>query len=382
MKRNDYDHKTKRIAFVINSLDGGGAERVLCNLLEQLEPSLHNKSVFLILLDRTTERYKTPRYVHKIVLDSNGHWLSSVLLLQEALRRLRPDTVLSFLTRANCANILTALRLQYTCLISERVNTSSHFGTGLRQILGKILVKFLYRHADTVLVVSKGVGLELQQNFSVSTKKLRVIYNPCNIQRLTRLAAEPALFTIDGSYIISIGRLVPNKNFSLLIRAFDQAQLNDKLVILGEGPEHGKLTQLIRSLGLEQRVVLAGFRANPYPLIRHARFAVFCSRAEGFPNAMTEAMALSVPVIATDCPSGPAEILHDVVRVNPIHTFKAEFGLLVPMDDQNALIQALRLMNDDTLRSHYRRKSQDRIKAFSVDTCIAQYCSALGAPMQ
>ncbi|HEX4940496.1 MAG TPA: glycosyltransferase, partial [Candidatus Kapabacteria bacterium] len=131
---------------------------------------------------------------------------------------------------------------------------------------------------------------------------------------------------------------------------------------------------------LEARVILAGFLDNPYPVMSRARFAVFSSLAEGFPNAMAEAMALSLPVVATDCESGPAEILDDRIRLNAPTAVKAEFGILVPVNDQAAMTQALQWMGDTALQDHYRQRSRTRIRQFSVDHAVTQYGDALKLP--
>ena len=380
MRRNSSPQERRRIAFVINSLEGGGAERVLSILLERLENSLQQAEVFLILLDSREERYSVPSYIHKINLHCQGGFLQSIIRLKRSLHRLRPDVVMSFLNRANCANILAARSIGYNCIISERVNTSSHFGQGAKAWVNKQIVRRLYPRADQVLAVSKGVGIDLQRNFGVAEQQLRVIYNPYDLDKLAHLAAEPPALEIEEDYIVSVGRLVPNKNFGMLIRAYQRAGLTEKLIILGEGPERANLEALIQELGLQDRVVLAGFLENPYALMSRARFAVFASQAEGFPNAMAEAMALSLPVIATDCDSGPAEILHDVVHVDSNEAFKADFGLLVPVNNEQAMAQALQWMSDDLLRNHYRTRSRERIGNFSIEETVAQYFSALTRP--
>lgn len=377
MTLNTRSPARQRIVFAINSLDGGGAERVLSIVLDQLAEPFRDADIYLVLLDRKIERYSIPASVNKITLDCNGSLVKSILQLRRALSQIGPDVVLSFLNRANCANILAARSQRYTCIISERVNTSSHFGTGFKAYLNKIIIRLLYPLADKVLVVSKGVGAELQTNFGVPQQRLDVIYNPYDIDKLQKLAAQPAAPEMQDDYIVSVGRLVPNKNFKLLIRAYHQAQLAEKLLILGEGPEQASLQQLIEELHLEDRVILTGFIDNPYSIMKRARFAVFSSLAEGFPNAMAEAMALSLPVIATDCDSGPAEILHDVIHVNSPTAFKAEFGVLVPVNNQQAMVQALQWMSDETLRNHYRSKSRERISNFSIERAVSRYHSAL-----
>jgi glycosyltransferase involved in cell wall biosynthesis len=377
MKQSTDSPPKQRIAFVINSMEGGGAERVLSILLDQLVLSFKEVDVYLILLDRKIERYAIPTYTNKITLDCQGSIVKSILSLRQALQKIAPDVVLSFLNRANCANIIAARFLGYRCIVSERVNTSSHFGAGVNAWLNKIIIRLLYPLADRVLAVSKGVGSDLQTNFGVSSQRIEVIYNPYDLDRLATLAAQPPALQITGNYIVSVGRLVPNKNFALLIRAYHQARLDEKLLILGEGPELSALQHLIAELQLEDKVILAGFLDNPYPVMSRARFAVFSSLAEGFPNAMAEAMALSLPVIASDCDSGPAEILHDVIHVDSDAAFKADFGVLVPVNDLAAMIQALHWMRDEALRDHYRSKSRERISNFGIERAVSQYFMAL-----
>ena len=369
----------QRIVFVINSLEGGGAERVLSILLTHLAEPFQNQDVFLILLDKGIVRYPVPGYIKRIDLDCRGSMFRSIVSLRSALQQISPHTVLSFLNRANCANILAARSLDYRCIISERVNTSTHFGSSLSARVNKAIIRKLYPMADKVLAVSKGVAAELQQNFSISPDRLDVIYNPYDLDRLAALAAQPSTLHVDGPYIVSIGRLVPNKNFPLLIHAYHQANPAEKLVILGEGPEHGKIQALIAELNLQDRVILAGFQENPYPVMRNACCAVFSSSAEGFPNALAEAMALSLPVIATDCESGPAEILHDVIRVHPDGPFKANYGVLVPVNNIHAMTQALFLLKDQPLLTHYSNRSLQRVRDFSIERAVSHYINALNS---
>src|SRR5206468_6221358 len=122
------------------------------------------------------------------------------------------------------------------------------------------------------------------------------------------------------------------------------------LVIAGEGPERGSLLQLGRRLGIANRLLLTGFLANPHPLLSRAQTFVLSSNAEGFPNALVEAMSLGVPCIATNCPDGPAEILAGLTREQVSKPLKASCGILVPMRDPEAMGEALRQIQDPKLR--------------------------------
>src|SRR5690606_39076227 len=305
-----------RVVFVINSVEGGGAERVLSLLLARMETLLKDVEPYLILLDRKAELHPIPAYIKAIRLDCQGSLIKSILSLQSQLKSIQPDVVLSFLNRANCANVLAARTLSYRCILSERVNTSSHFGAGLKGRINKLIVRMLYPLADQVLAVSQGVAADLRSNLRVQPERLKVIYNPYDLDQLQQAGSQTPALHLDDPYIVSVGRLVPNKNFPMLIRAYHQSGIPEKLVILGEGPERDSLINLINELGLQERVILAGFVKTPYAVMARAAYAAFASSAEGFPNAMAEAMALGLPVVATDCDSGPAEILHNVIHVH------------------------------------------------------------------
>lgn len=192
------------------------------------------------------------------------------------------------------------------------------------------------RFADDLVAVSQGVAGEIEQIVGVDQGSVRVIYNPA----WSGLLADQAALECDDHWlaeqdlpiVMGIGRLTRQKDFFTLIRAFHLFQQNfpSRLAILGEGPDRGRLTQLIEELGLQGKVYLAGFVENPLAYLSRAKLFVLSSRWEGFGNVIVEALGCGVPVVSTDCPYGPSEILAD-----------GRLGYLVPVGDWRAMADAM-----------------------------------------
>jgi len=358
----------KPVVFIINSLEGGGAERVMCKLLSAMESYFkeRNTPVYLLLLDDVPQAHECPAYVNKIVLNTKGTLFGGYLALRKLLKKLQPAIALSFLTRSNLLNIVLGKQLGYRAIISERVNTSSHFPGGVKDEISKAMVRFVYPRADTIIAVSEGVKADLVQNYGVPSSIVETVYNPYDIEHVVALSQEPVSDCPSGSYIIGTGRLVKNKNFALMIKAFAASSLEDDLVILGQGEEQSSLEALAASLGVEQRVHFMGFKANPYPYIRQARFFVSTSNAEGFPNAIVEAMCLSKAVVATNCESGPAEILSEKYPLEVSGSQAHKHGCLCEVNNVDGVAAAMDFLNDDIRCEQYAYKSSARARDFST----------------
>jgi N-acetylgalactosamine-N,N'-diacetylbacillosaminyl-diphospho-undecaprenol 4-alpha-N-acetylgalactosaminyltransferase len=369
--------RRKRVVFLINSLAGGGAERVMCSLLAHSAPESEEFEIVLALLDTEPAAYSPPSWVRQRQFDCRSSLARSVLAVRRLFREERPDATLSFLTRANVANVL-ASRLRGTpAVISERANTSAHFPRGPRGALPRAFVRFVYPRADRIIAVSAGVERDLRENFAVPARKLSVIANPVDLEAIRSRACEAPEVDIDEPFVLGAGRLVASKNFGLLIEAFAAAGLAGKLVIIGEGPERGALLRRIGDLGLGDRVLLPGFVKNPYPLMRRARIFVLPSNAEGFPNGLAEAMALGAPVISTNCASGPSELLAERPREEVEGLSFAEHGVLVPTGDVAAMADALKALEDADLRNRYGQKAAHRAAAFSPEKAKLGYWEIL-----
>jgi glycosyltransferase involved in cell wall biosynthesis len=365
----------KRIVFLINSIGAGGAERVLDHLLRASGIRAERYDVHLVLLDQEPEERTLPDFPTKHVLDGRGGLTRSAWQLRRLLRRLKPDLCVSFLVRANICNVLAA-PLGMRTILCERMHLSLHIKerySGLRLRIARLIPWLLYRRADLVLGVSHGVRRDLINAFGVPENKARTIYNPYDIRRIEEEAQFQPEMSLPSKFMISSGRLVPGKNFDMLIEAYRRSGVTAPLIILGDGPERRRLEDQISASGLGGRVRLAGFHRNPFPAVARASVFILASRTEGFPNAVAEAMALGVPVIATDCPSGPAELLGGACSLFGPSIVEAEGGLLVRNADCDALTEALQLLQDSSIASRLASAGRLRIQKFETTDISNQY---------
>ena len=372
------------ILFVINSLAGGGAERVLTTLLAASGPWRERYALHLALLDDEPRAYPVPDWVTLHQLDARSRLGASLWQLRRLVGRLRPAATLSFLTRANVANAVAMAGRRRPWLVSERVNTSAHLGTGAGARLAKAMVRLTYPRADHVIAVSEGVVDDLVAHFGVAPARISAIANPIDHARIAALAAEPPAMTPAGPYIVAAGRLVPNKNFAMLLDAFARAALPPamRLVILGEGPERKALEQRAQALGIGARVDMPGFADNPFAIVARAALFAMPSNAEGFPNGLVEAMACGRAVVATNCASGPSEILAGRPRAALRGPMTVPAGAIVPTNDTDAFAEALReLMLDTTRREAAGAAARQRSLDYGVARAAADYWARIEAAL-
>ena len=256
------------------------------------------------------------------------------------LERERPEVLLTAKTHSNLA-ALWARELAGTStrvVVSERTNLSLQMARKPQWRWRHIapLVARLYPRADAIIAVSDGVSDDLSSIAGIERGRIQTVYNPIDADRIQELAREPASHPWLGEqqpFVLGVGRLVPQKDFLLLLEAFAKlaAQRSDlRLVILGEGDERPRIQARARDLGLEERVDLPGYQSNPYPYMARAGAFALSSAWEGLPGALLEALCCDCPVVATDCPSGPREILEG-----------GSIGELVPVGDAASLSKAL-----------------------------------------
>lgn len=373
---NGHNKTNKRILFVINSLAGGGAERVFTTLIEGSFDRASRFEIAVALLDDDEEAYELPDWVTVFRLDSRHSLRRSQVAIRKLVKKWRPDVALAFLTRANVVTIRAMRSFGRSVLISERVNTSAHFASGRAAALSRFLVRRYYPRADRIIGVSQGVNDTLNDDFGVPESKMSVVYNPVDIDSIRRKAAETPSLAVESDDIVAMGRLVPNKNFSLAIRAFAKSSHPGRLIILGDGPERDNLAQLAHEQGVADRVLMPGFQSNPYAIMAHAGLFLLSSNAEGFSNALVEAMAVGMPIVATDCRSSPAEIL-EAKSPEPGQYMSGRGGLLVPVDDVAAMASAISALENENLRRELTNEGACRVGDFTVQRAIKGFWSAI-----
>lgn len=292
------------------------------------------------------------------------------------MKRLSPDLVVSFLVRANIATVIAAKSAGVPVVISERAQLSTHLAGrhgGLRATAAKLFPRLVYPRADHIIAVSGGVRADLISQFGVKPERVTSIPNPYDVPTIAAAAAQPPEIALPERFMVSVGRLTESKGFSDLIDAYARVRPPLPLVILGEGDLRNELQAKIGAAGLSDRISLAGYASNPFAIVGRADVFVSASHCEGFPNAIAEAMALGVPVVATDCPSGPSELLNDMDDSDTTGVLAARHGILTPVRDPMALGNAIELMLRPEMLDHYRRQSRIRIADFGLEQAMERY---------
>jgi glycosyltransferase involved in cell wall biosynthesis len=310
---------------------------------------------------------EVPKHVRVIDLNASRSLLSLPALVAY-LRREQPDILYSGLYTNIIA--LWAKRLAQVptrVIVSERAPLSSHVkmdSSDYRVRLLPHLVQRFYPWADCIVAISKGVADDLVMNYGIPDDRIHVIYNPIVTPELCALAEAPLYhpwFEVgEPPVILAAGALTAVKDFATLIQAFAMAQQVRpvRLIILGEGGDRTKLEALIKQLGLDDKVQLPGFVANPYPYMKRACLFVLSSRWEGLGGVLIEALYCGVPSIATDCPGGPREILAD-----------GKYGQLVPVGDSFAMAQAI----ESSLTGNAIHPPAESWRPFELENVVDQY---------
>ncbi len=319
-----------KLLFVISTMAAGGAERVASVMLEHWSRS-GRETRLLTFTDAAADHYPVPRGVVRRVL--NLSWASRnvlhgmvsfvrrILLIRREIVQQQPRVVVSFIDQTNVMVLLALLGTGIPVIVSERIDPGVYrIGT-----FWTLLRKMVYRCAAQVVVQTDAAAGWARTHTAAG--RVKVIPNPLS------LLPEVAPWHTRANTVTGMGRLVPQKGFDLLLRAFAASRARAqgwRLTIIGGGPEREALEQLAQDLGVSQLTEFTGIIQQPAAVLNKTRVFVLASRFEGFPNALLEGLAMGCACIAADCRSGPAELISD-----------GDNGLLVPVEDVPALTAAI-----------------------------------------
>lgn len=361
--------------FVINSLSGGGAEKVFSKLTYMIDrDELKSYSVEVVILDDEQDVYQLPSSITVHRIGNKLGIFGQLFRFMSLVRKQRPEFMVSFLFRSNCFNVIGAKLFNYTSMLSERGNTNARL-KGKFIWLKKLIIKTVFNSSDITICVSKGVADCLNRDYAVPQEKLTVLNNSYDLAEIRRKSKNENNAQLKPGYVLAIGRLVKLKGFDDLISSFAKSSINRDLVILGDGDELEYLKLHAKKEGVEERVKFLGFVSNPYPVMKNAYMFVLSSHFEGFPNAMVEAMSLGVPVIST-LTDGPLDILQPNNNVEEHEFNKARYGIVHNIEDRVALTRALdELESNQALYKELSELSQERAAHYSEDKFYSEFSS-------
>lgn len=328
-----------RAVWVLPSLAGGGAERAVATLLTHLNQNKITPMLVLLRAEGVFLNEVEAAGIPIVDLAANGRFSPYTLRqLTRTLRQLQPDATIGVL---RTTGLLTAVAHRRAgspgrIYLNEQNIPSADMRQHGRYPLKRTLIRPLYRLPQRIIAISTAVATDLHQTFNVPPQRVTVIPNPVNTSHIHALASQPAdhpWLNDKRPLLVSVGRLHPQKGHDILIHAFahlHQQIPQARLLIIGAGPEHAHLQSLISNLQLQNHAQLLGFQPNPYPFMRRASLFVLASRYEGFGIVLAEALTLGTPIVATNCPGAPAEILA-----------QGAAGRLVPPRDATALAHAM-----------------------------------------
>lgn len=348
----------KTIVLAIFTLQGNGAERFALTLAKGLIDAGHDAHIvyFKNIIDLPIPEgvklhffdYQKYRAIPKFMRASFAAKAFDRFVIQNIGT---PDLVLSNLFPVDF--VLSKSQLPNVHLVIHNT-TSLEYGerlAGMRKQLDKVYL------AKPCVAVSKGVETDFIEIFG-SKSRITTIYNPIDVEQIVSTANE-YIPEIEKPYIVNVGKFKQQKRHDILIKAYAKANVQEKLVLVGTGELLEASKKLAKDLGIEDKVIFIGFKKNPYPYIKHAKLMVVSSDFEGFSIAILEALALGTPIISTDCPSGPSEVLS-------VHQ-------LVPVQDVDALALKIQEVVKEAFRFSHALDNQ-----FLPNNTVQQYLNLAG----
>jgi len=347
----------KKIAIVIADLDLGGGQRVAINLANALAKTNH---VSIIIFHDEEIHYQAPGELFNLDCPDASTLIGRVFNVFKRAKKLnhlikleKYDHVYGFMETANFP----------TAMVFKKAALSVHCNPRELSFFESILVRMTYPRVKNVIAVSEDVASILRSDYGL--KNVSRIYNPVDAEDVQAEVDKP--FEHPKPYIVALGRFHEVKRYDLLIDAYAKSKMKDDcdLIIVGDGELRDSLENQVNNLRLYGKVHFAGTQSNPFPYLAGAEFLTLSSRTEAFPMVLIEALALECPVVATDCPTGPREI----VKHN-------ENGLLVENENVDAFSEALdTLYYNDVMRRKFKKNAIASIQHLSGDVIADEWLS-------
>jgi len=349
-----------KLLMILPYLKAGGTERQASYISNYLSKKAHQVDIISIENESSFEYLFNNSITYLNSKNSPFYLFKNIFLIINKIKSLKTDVIISRAWNSNFISIIVSIitRKPVVVFLSGSIDLSSS------SYIKRLIQSFLINKAAKIISVSEMSKKNCMKWLNVPEEKIKVIYNGVDADSLNQLANEPVdipdALNQDSFKIVFVGRLIHRKGLDVLLNAIAKMNGNRNnitLSIIGSGPEQEKYQQQAGTLNIHNKVFFLGEKSNPFPYIKYGDLFVMPSRSEGFPNVLLEAMALKKPVIASDCESGPSEILND------------KNGILFPVGDSALLKQAIENFIDyPILKKEYAEKAyQTVISRFSLN---------------
>lgn len=367
--KNQANMERVKVLFVVGDMEGWGAQRVVVNLISNID---REKFLPILVLSKKKGECldELPDDIKIYDLGRRGlrDFPKLIFRLAMILMKERPRIVYSVLFHSNILSLLakSIAPVSARIIICEQISNVIYDYVNQRSLY-KWFMKKLYPKADLLIAASEGVKRDLIENIGIRPDKIKVIYNPLDIEKIRMLANESNRNGTDNNtpLITNIGRLDIQKGHNYLLKAFSivRKKMAAKLMIIGDGEKMDELKTLAKELGIEKDVIFSGYQRNPFKFVARSTLYVNSSIFEGFGYTVVEAIALGLPVIATACPHGPDEIIED-----------RKSGLLIPPADETTMAEAIiMVLEDEKLRKSLSVEGSKRAEDFSIGRIVGEY---------
>jgi N-acetylgalactosamine-N,N'-diacetylbacillosaminyl-diphospho-undecaprenol 4-alpha-N-acetylgalactosaminyltransferase len=390
------DNSNQNIAILINNLNAGGCERTAAFLINNFFAT-HN--IHLIMFSDEIH-YQVPESLKKWILHNVEHKGVS-RMLYPAIIGLAAKRIKKYLESHQIDTLITFNHLPSgigcrikksgwngALVVNEQIHCSEYIRNlpdSFRRRFKRKEIKDYYPFADVIIANAKEIKHDLAENFFINRERIKVIGNPVDFDYIKKQIAENiSKNNPEKAFIfIHVGRYEPQKNHGLLIQAFEKAGIQDaKLWLIGGGSGFEEIRRMIDEKKLNNKIVQWGIQKNPFHFFKQADAFVLSSDYEGFPNVMLEAMACGLPVISTNCRSGPSELICNDITANsmaPHEEIKiCENGILTPVGNSKALAEAMTLVyEDEMVRNKIKKSGEKRVKDYDSKVIFEQYKSLI-----